>query len=252
MTKLYAEYRRWLLADPRCDGIVVGADIAQEWLLAWWWDHYRKTNSAPVTFVDFGMTEEKRVWCQDRGHLVKLPVADIFVAEKSECDADTYADWEKSYGKVFWESRNSWFKKPLACLLSPYRRSIWIDLDCEVRDSVETLFPLCDQEVGISMAKDVKKGYNSGVLVFRHGVSILETWADWSFEKNRDFRGDQEVLSHIIQEQKLVFPEVPQVYNWSRLYDDHPGVKIYHLHGCTGKDVIHMQMIKNLNFGFLA
>lgn len=244
MTKLYEEYRRWARVEAKGDGVIVGADISQEWLLPWWWDHYRRTNDAPVTFVDFGMTDEKRDWCRERGLWVALPVTDIFVAEKSECDATVYGEWEKNYGKVFWESRNSWFKKPLACLLTSYRRSIWIDLDCEVRDSIEVLFPLCDHEVGLSMARDVKKGYNSGVLVFRQGIPLIETWADGSFERNRDFRGDQEVLSRIIEEQKLVFPEVPQVYNWSRLYNDHPDVKIYHLHGCTGKDVIHFQMIK--------
>lgn len=240
---MYEEYRRWRTSPVRDEkGIVVATDQTQEWLLPWWWENYRKHNDYPVAFVNFGMSFEKKAWCKERGELIPLFVADIFVKEKEEIDPSICADWEKEFGTKFWPCRNAWFKKPLACLQSPFKHSIWIDLDCEIRASLAGLF---ERIRTVSLVKE-RSGppaiYNSGVILFNHGHPLIEEWADQSFEKNQSFAGDQDILSHIIAEKKYPVDELPACYNWSRYHEDHPDVVIHHWHGEFGRSVIRHQI----------
>ena len=251
MDKLYAPYRKFAKSSEAAgEGIVVGSDLTQQWLLPWWWEHYRRFNTYPVTFVDFGMTEEMKQWCRERGHFVSLPVADIFVAEKKEVDSSLSEQWEGIYGTRFWPSRNAWFKKPAACLQSPYRLSIWIDLDCEIRGSLKELFDLCETGSGIALAKEDHEstphqiGYNSGVIVFKQGISLIESWADGAFDSNESFAGDQDILSKIIHDQKWTVTVLPSIYNWSRCSVENPQAVILHWHGLYGKSYIHHQILR--------
>ena len=100
-------------------GIIVGCDKAQEWLLPWWWQHYSKLNSYPVAFADFGMTEKAIAWVSERGRYIKLPAA----APLKEVSPERPEFRERTQ-----EKRGAWFKKPLACLYSPFPESLWIDL----------------------------------------------------------------------------------------------------------------------------
>jgi hypothetical protein len=248
---LYPQYRKWRTCEKReGDGILIAADITQEWLLPWWWNNYQKQNSHRVAFVDFGMSQEKKEWCRDRGALIPLLVADIFVAEREEIAPELILDWEANFGKQFWSCRNAWFKKPLACLQSPFERTIWIDLDCEVRGSILPLFTFSQHASGMALCKDplVKQSpypiYNSGVIVFERGLPLIEEWAHMGFEKNHEFRGDQELLSYLLAGKKV--GELPQEYNWSRCDGENPDALIYHLHGEHGRSVIRHQMTSNI------
>lgn len=166
-------YLKWSEGGINCDGIVVGSDITLEWLLPWWWENYRKYNDFPVIFVDFGMSRDMKKWCKERGAVIRIPPIELFVAEKKEIDPSLKLEWEKKYGCSVWEDRKAWFKKPLACLQSPYHRSIWVDLDCEVRGSLRELFSCCHLSSEIAVAKErphpIHKTiiYNSGVVVFK-------------------------------------------------------------------------------------
>ena len=116
-TKIYLEYRRWgKKRVPDGDGVLLGSDSAQEWLLPWWWEHYSQFNHHPVTWVDLGMTEKMQNWCRERGSLIRLRVADIFVTPQEEIAEKDAAYWENVCGFAFWNCRNAWFKKPLAFL----------------------------------------------------------------------------------------------------------------------------------------
>src|SRR5690606_21882871 len=122
-------YQKWQTHSRKnVDGVVVATDITQEWLLPWWWENFRKYNACPVAFVNFCMSEEKKAWCREHGELIPLLVVDDFVAEREEIATELVSDWEKSFSKKFWPSRNAWFKKSLACLQSPFQRTIWCDL----------------------------------------------------------------------------------------------------------------------------
>jgi hypothetical protein len=243
---IYLEYRQWRkdnLSDE--DGIIIASDQTQEWLLPWWWENYRKHNDHPVGFVDFGMTPKKKNWCKERGEFISLPVADIFVAEKEEIDPTVLAEWEMKFGNKFWLCRNAWFKKPLACLQSPFKRSIWIDLDCEIRGSLQLLFDWSEPN-GIALVKEWINSpytiYNSGVIVFRRGLSLIEDWAHLSFEKNHVFYGDQDILSYLIEKKKHPLTEMPTRCNWSRYYEENSDVLILHFHGEYGRSFIRHQM----------
>ena len=49
----------------KTEGILVGSDLNQEWLLSDWYSHLRKFNpDIPIAFGDLGMSEEGRGWCE--------------------------------------------------------------------------------------------------------------------------------------------------------------------------------------------
>ncbi|HSX37457.1 MAG TPA: hypothetical protein VLE95_01340 [Chlamydiales bacterium] len=234
-------------------GIIAGSDQTQEWLLPWWWEHYIQHNTHPVTFIDFGLSPEKKTWCRARGSVRALRIPD-FAAERRIIAPSLMFAWENQFGKSFWPSRGAWFKKPLACLRTPYKRTIWIDLDCEVRGSIAPLFNLADHPSGVAMAKDSKWVYtqrptfesfwvyNSGVVVFRKQSPLIEEWARESHRQNHLFRGDQELLSHLIFQKNIAIAEVPKIYNWSRCEEDAPHAIIYHWHGDIGRRIIKHQI----------
>lgn len=234
---LYPQYRTWRKEGPQAkDGVLVATDIGREWMLSWWWNHYSRHNTHPVAFVDFGMTEEARAWCRERGEFISLRVADVFVAEQEEIDASFVQDWEKYFGKHFWPSRRAWFKKPLACLQSPFQRTLWLDLDCEVRGDISSLFAFADHPAGIALCKErwTKREYptyNSGVVPFRRGLPLIEAWANESFVKNHLFRDDQDVLSYLIADQKIDVNPLPEQINWSCCNGQNPDALICHWQG---------------------
>ncbi|HSX10448.1 MAG TPA: hypothetical protein VLF94_01850 [Chlamydiales bacterium] len=224
-------------------GVLVAADISQEWILPWWWEHYKRKNHLPVVFVDLGMSFEKKAWCKERGKLIPLRVFD-FAAAREEMEPSLVQKFEEEYGVRFWECRNAWFKKPLACLQSPFDTTLWIDIDCEVRCCVEPLFDF----PGFALAKDQialtspYQVYNSGVIVFKRSLPLIERWASEAMKKSELFRGDQELLSWMIAEEKVPVTELPPLYNWSRSLGENPEAKIYHWHGINGKKVIRHEL----------
>jgi len=249
--KLFENFRKWSRKEVknRC-GILVASDQTQEWLLPWWWRNYTRHNSCPVSFVDLGLTEKMKRWCLGKGEYIHLPVPDVFVKERDEIEPHLIKEWEAETGTQFWESRNNWFKKPLACLQSPYEKTLWIDLDCEIKGAIAPCFDLLPHPSGLAMTKERDQPkpspikYNAGVILFQRNLSLIEEWADGSFEKNELFRGDQDLLEHLIAERKLPIAEIPPLYNWSRCQEDHPEVVIYHWHGKIGKKIIEHQIMK--------
>ena len=132
------------------EGVIVGSDRNQEWLLPWWWMNFRLHNNHPVAFVDFGdMSPSAVSWCQKRGPYFKLNPVTNFVAQKEFIDPQKAALWEKMHPTI-WSLRLSWYKKPFALQMSPFKRSLWLDVDCQVRGSIEPLFALCENEAKFS------------------------------------------------------------------------------------------------------
>lgn len=241
MTRLYAEYRVWRkrnLVD--FDGIIVGCDQTQEWLLPWWWNHYRQHNSFPIAFVDLGMSLSAKEWCKKHGEYIHLPVADVFVADRSEIAPSLVEQWEKTFVN-FWQPRNAWFKKPLACLQSPFKRSIWIDLDCEVKGSLSPLFLECNRTgIGIGRGED---SYNTGVIVFQRDLKLIENWADLAFLKNHQAVSDEDLLNDLLRDHD--FTLISPIYNWSRSWEANSNAIVLHWHGHYGKIVIAHQIQKS-------
>lgn len=226
------------------EGIIVGCDLFQEWLLPWWWENYRRHNRYPVAFFDFGLSERMKEWCRERGDLIWLH--GILVGDREEVRPALVHEWESLYGDAFWNYREAWFKKPLACLRSPFERSVWLDLDCEVLGSLAFLFQACLPPSGLALAKDQTVAtYNSGVIAFQDGCPIIQEWANQSIEKADVFRGDQDLLSHIIADKKASICELPSIYNWNVGYGANPEAIVCHWLGPAAKNALRNQMILN-------
>lgn len=229
------------------DGVMVGADLSQEWLLPWWWNHYQKHNAHPVIFIDFGMSFETKEWCKKRGELFPLRLFADFIKEKEEIAPSVVNHFEDECGTYCWGCRNAWFKKPFACLQTPFRRTLWIDIDCEIRGPLQDLFSYADPTPGIAMVRDqcdVRVNYpmyNSGVIAFRKSPHILQ-WAHYCIEHNHQLRGDQEIFSYMIEKEQIPINEIPPKYNWSRMIENDQPAIILHWHGPHGKTVIRSQI----------
>ena len=52
--------------------ILLGCDSNHEWMLPWWYKHYKAHNEYPVVFADFGMTKQSRRWCKVRGRVIQI------------------------------------------------------------------------------------------------------------------------------------------------------------------------------------
>ena len=229
------------------DGVLIGSDLTLEWALPWWWKHYRKHNSHPVAFVDLGLTAEKKRWCKRRGPLIPLRVGDF----TEEVAPEKAQEWEEKTGKSFWESRGAWFKKPFACLKSPFDRTLWIDVDCEIRGSIIPLFEYASKSGGLAMAMEQLdfsrsyKAYNSGVIAFRQNHPLILQWANTCLSLNTQFRADDDVFAYMLSEKGIEIDEIPPHYNWSRCLEENPHAIIQHWHGCHGKTVIKAQICRD-------
>lgn len=247
------------------DGVIVGADMTQEWLLPWWWEHYRKHNSHKVAFIDLGMSLEMKEWCQERGEMIRLWIDDDFIKEQSQIDIAVVEEWNKAYGKDFWNSRIAWFKKPFACLQTPFLRTLWIDLDCEIRGPIQRLFAYSDPAPGIAMAREQcvyrsPEGlvnvhserqsrtcidfprFNSGVIAFRSNLDLIADWALFGINNTKNYRSDDEMFSDLIEKRKISISEIPPPYNWSRCNIDQSQAIIVHWHGTHGKEVLRSRI----------
>jgi hypothetical protein len=232
-------------------GILVGADRRGEWLLDFWWANYSKHNKFPVSFVDFGMSKKAQKWCAARGELIALGVH-APAAMKARIERAQALAWEERHGKEIWHHRTSWYKKPFALLLSPYEKTVWLDLDCEVLGPLDALFAECKEEVALvkepetAHKKEAGEGrllpgetlYNSGVILYRKGAALLHLFAQAVALQSKEFWGDQQLLSRLIHLHKLPVQELAAEYNWRMSQGVHFNAFIVHWVGPWGKAFI--------------
>lgn len=202
------------------DGILVATDKKFEFLLPFWWTRLRKFNRLPVTFIDLGMSEEAHLWCKERGEVLKLTLPDSFF-EKRKID-NVPEELEKR--------RRSQFMKPFAMLLSPYQRTLWLDVDCEIRGNLAPLFPFAGNPAGMALAHGsekkhlyrIKRGFikqgefafNSGVIVFLRNCQIIKLWAHAVCDYDGNYIGDQDILTRVIYDHNFPVSILPKKYNW--------------------------------------
>ena len=220
-------------------GVIVASDQNLEWLLPWWWERYSACNAFPVVFIDFGMSLEKKIWCEERGLVIPLKeeVLEKKIPEK------VYIAWKGIYGESYGQMRKVWFKKPSACLLSPFEETLWLDLDCEILDSVEPLFSYLHKEKEVAVALYAiaeASGFvcNSGVLVFKKDSVFMQEWASRSLLESEKYWGDDYLLTAILSQEVGRVAILPDIYNW-RLSEGLPmNAKIIHWCGEWGKSCI--------------
>jgi hypothetical protein len=200
------------------EGVLLMCDANQEWMLEWWWYNYRKFNSLPVHFVDIGMTDAGRQWCAEHGTLSILPSFNL----------------------------KHWYKKPFACITSPFMYTIYMDNDCQVMGDVS---PLLDYAKPVGLALDIVTRWTSGnvpvqggVIAYMHGASLISQWAKDTPENSFYFRGDQEILQAMISNNKCDFLEMPERFNWVRGRGANSQALINHWTGDEGKQIIREQI----------
>ena len=226
-------------------GIVVGCDRNQEWLLPWWWKHYSDRHSHPVAFMDFGLSPEALTWCKERGTCIDLSNVDLKQFLKEPVN-EIKLKWESRCGPELWAERHAWFKKPFACFYSPFERSIWLDLDCQVKGDLAPLFNCLNLGAEIALCRESESvqqlhqklelllpgeiNYNSGVIAFKKGVAI-DFWLEQTVCHNELFIGDQQALSRAIFLKPFSLFELPPVFNWSPAEGENDQAVIVHYHG---------------------
>ena len=232
-------------------GILCGCDSHQEWLLPWWWSRLEEHSKLPVTFCDFGMSKEARQWCQEKGNLLDIEWDPAWITPREKIGEDRIAAWESLYGSSVWDARNAWFKKPIALLSTPYQKTVWLDLDCEVLSSILPLFETCSPASPISMVREMASShlplfhpeikYNSGVMAVEHGASLIQKWAEEAICSNHLFWGDDPLFSYLISVERYPINELSEVWNWRMSDAFCMNAKIYHWVGSGGKGFIRQQ-----------
>lgn len=234
-------------------GVIVGCDQKQEWMLPWWWSHYTAHNNLPVAFIDFGMTAYAKNWCKSRGKCISLKAPQRFVFSKEQIAQELSEKWEHRYGFHLWSGRNRWFYKPFALLQTPFKETIWLDLDCEVLGSLKHLYRKLHRHSRMALAQNHTRSfdettYSSGVIVYDVKSPLLTHWAASCVRNNHQFLNDQEVLTHLIQESQLEIAELSPKYNWAIQAGINPEAVILHWSGTWGKQAIRNRLIPSLKF----
>lgn len=212
-------------------GILLGANIQQEWLLHWWWQHYARCNDFPVAVADFGLSRTAKEWIAKRAKVVSLP-----------------------------EKVNQLpilIRKPSALLASPFKHTLWLDLDCEVKGSLEPLFQTLLLGVEIAFVREGEKAhsylrskgllkktqlsFNTGVLGIKKSAPLLQRWASAC----KTHTEDQYALTYALYQEKTSFIEWPYAYNWPHEAEPNPNALILHYHGLLGKKTLLERLLKN-------
>ena len=240
-------------------GIIVASDEKQEWLLPWWWDNYSQHNDFPVTFIDFGLSSKAKDWCRERGELIELPVLS-FEASRDQALEDKAVFWESIYeGRNWWDKRILWHKKPIAMLQSPYKKSLWLDTDCEVKGNLGSVFSQILSEDALLICPELDEMqefdrlhghllkeevlFNSGVVGFIRGSTQVMNWALSTVSDHGAHWSDQNLLSRLIHENKWPVQILDRIYNWRECtHGKNPEVKITHWVGESGKFFISMKI----------
>lgn len=219
------------------EGVIVAADSQQEWLLKWWWNHYRECNSHPVTFFDLGMSTSARLFCEKRGEVIPLSLPDSWFQDPSPT---LVSEWKLTYPGPILHKRKAWFSKPFALQNSPYERTVWIDLDCQVRQSIAPLFPYTIDKnadgFSVVLIEHEQNHYqNSGVLAARRHSPVTHAWAENARTKNHLFQGDDDLLVSTIRENHYKTSFFPMTYNYPTILPGYENAAIRHYVGPTGK-----------------
>lgn len=211
-------------------GVVVGCNRAGEWLLPWWWMNFSLYNLCPITVVNFGdMSLEALKWCKGRVNIQNLMGDDSFILDKKDIAPRVAKEWETRRSNI-WFLRKAWFKIPFALLMSPYEKTVWLDLDCQVTGSIAPLFTALEkadfaiapesesqQEQYLAQGDLLPKEiiYNAGVICYRHGCKLVEEWAAKALYDNGHSMGCQKLLAGLLMQQPKNFIALSPLYNWA-------------------------------------
>ena len=201
--------------------VLTGCDESGAWMLPWFVENYKKYNTSPLMFANFGVSKETLQFVQKNFHCI--------------------IDLSKS-------KERGWFKKPRAMLYAPSKKTLWLDTDMEIVDSIEDIWSkLVPNKLNMVEDKPWSKRrgeiwHNSGTVGFIDKPIILHQWAQEVH--NNPIQGDQEVLHSMLNPitRMTHIHDLPNEYNVLRLQVELDGYigkkKVIHWTGVKGKDKI--------------
>lgn len=221
-------------------GVMVGADQQYAWLLPWWWKHYSAHNTYPVTFVNFGVSDEVLAWCRARGDVLNVAEKVCFEFSRERVDVDLAKDWEMRYGTEVWDIRKCFLYKPVAFQHSSYDTTLWLDVDCEVCGQLQPFFELFKQEaqMALSAFPDRPGSYSSGAVVFDSHSPLVHHWVDSCIAHQEHIFQEDSVLSWLINTRNYPIQILPESYHLIGLACFHTSGLVRHWSGIVGKLLI--------------
>lgn len=228
-------------------GVLTGCDQRQEYLLKWWWKHYSKHNTYPVTFCDFGMSLSARKWCESKGNVIEQKTVPLKNLSKNVENAP----WKDTLFPLMWNHREAWFQKAFAQLQSPYQNSIWLDLDCEVKKNLMPLYNMVQTGDGFAIAhyelSETEKahkrklirsevtGVQAGVFAYRKDSPVIPAWIDWCKANHSHDFSDESCLSHLLHEKNYDIAYMSRNFNWTQVEIANQQALILHHASATRK-----------------
>lgn len=212
--KLYwSEEAKTMMAE----GVLIMADKDQEWMLEWWYENFRRHCNLPVHFVDIGMSPSALSFCYRNGTVTHIPNIPL----------------------------KNWFKKPYALMQTPFMKTIYMALDCQVMGDISEMMTY-ESFAGVS---DIKTDFsigndpiNTGVIRYDFMDPLVTEWAR-SVNYNAQFhRSDQEILQAMIHNSTVQWNKMPLWFNWVRLRGENNNAIILHWTGPVGKEIIKEQI----------
>lgn len=236
-------------------GVLVGCDLNQQWLLLDWYSYLQKHNpDIPIAFGDLGMSEDGRKWCKNRGMLIPASQIPLPPPPKSQKRGWPYGGdrWlqEGLMPDVSLSERSVLFRKPLLMKQSPFERTLYLDLDCQVLGSLSSLFSirLGPTKMALRTANDFYemkamgtrksmfiKSYNSGVMLFENNSRLLDFWIFLLDMEIYSFSYDDRLLSFAISKYEMPVTRLALKYNWLYHWGPNPKAVIRHWIGEVGK-----------------
>ncbi len=246
------------------DGVLVGCDQNQEWMLKWWWNNYSTFNTLPVAFIDFGMSKSAKLWCKSKGSLISISIDKKHFDTEERSNPSLKKNWEASYSGSVWPLRKIWHLKAFGLAKTPFLRSIWTDIDCEILGNIEPILEFSENSIGFGVAEESERsqnanrklqllkpeeiGYNSGVLAFKKTSPLLAKWTENTLKWHLEFMGDQDILNRTIFLEKLSVSKIPNIYNWRMTDGENQSAIIIHWVAERGKQEIFSKFLKTLTF----
>jgi hypothetical protein len=140
---------------------------------------------------------------------------------------------------------------------SPYEKTVWVTLDCQVRGPLDTLFEACEHPSGFALIHEepiiqqashkmglVEKReiiYKIQVMAYRK-TPLLQAWIKTTLQQHENFIFCFYVLSHLLYKKKLEIHPLAPLYAWKVQTGINPQSVINHWEGAWGKDMIEKQL----------
>ena len=163
---------------------ITGCNARYEHTIEWWFKRYRGKNRIPVIFANFGLTQQKLELVNN--------LADVVL----NIDATQQQFFMGLKQKAVIES-------------SKYTEiALWLDLDCEVFQPLDSFFNYCKDKRSFAISRDIpklkypgdldvsKNQFQAGVFVAAPSNDLLRLW----WEKSKDGGNDQKIISDLINE----------------------------------------------------